>query len=461
MTLPPLPEEQLITDADALAAYRSDEATAGDLPLAVALVQSADDVSKVMRWASHERVPVIPRGAGSGLSGGVVPVGDALILSLEKLNSHLEIHAGSMTATADAGVITGDIRRAAEAQNLLYAPIPASVDFCTIGGNVATNAGGLCAVKYGVTREHVMSLQAVLPTGEIIHTGGEFLKNTTGYNLTQLICGSEGTLAVVTRVTLRLLPLPPERRTMLVPFDSLEQMSDAVLRVLEGPVIPPTMEFLPQEAVDCVLGRHPDYSYPFADKIASLLIEVDGSSEDEVMDDLTAIAEKVKACGAGEPVVAATEAQRESLWTIRKQCRDSIATSGEYVEADSVVPRHRLPQLLAAAHENAKSAGLRVISYGHAGDGNLHTYFLRGDLDDDAWEAASHAALNGFFAETKRLEGTLSGEHGIGLLKRDYMPVALAPHEIDLMRRIKTAFDPQRILNPHKVLPAPSGGLER
>ena len=449
----PLPPQRFWRDAERLAPYAADEAARGKLPSAVAFPVNAQEVASLMGYAAASGLAVVPRGAGSGLSGGAIPLSDTLIISLEKLDQHLHIDPSAMTAQADAGVITGAIRTAAAEHGLRYAPIPASVDFCTIGGNVATNAGGLCAVKYGVTRQHVLGLQVVLPTGEIIQTGGVLHKNSTGYDLTQLVCGSEGTLGIVTRVTLRLLVAPAAQRSMLVPFPAIEALTAGVLRVLEGTPLPQTMEFLPRSAVECVLARHPDYTFPFREAAACLLIEVDGDSVEDVMEQLTTIAEKLRAAGSEEGIVATTEAQREELWTIRKQCRDSIANSGEYVEADSVVPRARLPELAAAAQAAAELADLEVISYGHAGDGNLHTYFLRGELDDAQWEKRSQEALRSFFETTTALGGTISGEHGIGYTKREYLPLALAPEQIALMRRIKTAFDPEGILNPHKVFP--------
>jgi len=449
----PLPSDRVWTDPEKLAPYARDEASTGKLPLAVAFPVDASEVAAVMRWASAHRVPVIPRGAGSGLSGAAVPLADAVVLSLEKMNRILSIDPENMTATVEPGVITGDIRRAAAAAGLLYAPIPASLDFCTIGGNVATNAGGLCAVKYGVTREHVLGLEAVLPTGETIVTGGALAKNSTAYNLTQLLCGSEGTLAVIVKIILKLLPLPAETVTMLAPFDSVDALAKAVVTVVSGKVIPATMELLPRAAVRCVLAKHPEYSYPFPEKVASLLLELDGMDANLVAEQATAVAAILQAHGAGEPVVATTPARRAELWTLRKQVRDSIAHTAPYVEADAVVPRAKLPDLVRAADAAGVAAGLEQITYGHAGDGNLHTYFWRGTHDDVAWARASEIALTHLFTATVALGGTLSGEHGLGHLKRDYLPLALAPETIALMKRLKAAFDPAGILNPHKVFP--------
>lgn len=452
----PLPCERVWTDAERLAPFARDEAATGVAPLAVVFPESTAEVSAILKWANERRVPVVPRGAGSGLSGAAIPGPSAVVLSLTRLNTLLRVDAADLTVEVHPGVITGDLRRAAEAKGLLYAPIPASVDFCTIGGNVATNAGGLCAVKYGATREHVLGLEAVLATGEVIRTGGRFQKSSTGYNLTQLLCGSEGTLAVITSITLKLLPLPVARMTMLVPFDSADALAHGVVAILGSGIVPPTMEFLPRAAVRCVLEKHPDYAFPFPDRAASLLVEMDGPNADTVAGHLTRLAEILGECGAGEPAIAMTEARRDELWTLRKQVRDSIANSGDYVEADGVAPKRALPALYQAALDAGTEAGLDVISYGHAGDGNLHTYFRRGAMKDDAaWARAGEVALTRYFRDTVALGGTISGEHGIGSSKRAYLPLAMSREQIELLRRVKSAFDPNGILNPHKVLPDP------
>jgi glycolate oxidase len=451
--LPPFPADRLWTDAEKIAPYANDEAWKGSSPRAVAFPVSTQEVSSLLSWANASRVPVVPRGAGSGLSGAAAPPAGALVLSLERMNRLLEVDPRDLTATVEPGLITGELRRAAEAKGLLYAPIPASVDFCSIGGNVATNAGGLCAVKYGVTRAHVLGLEAVLATGEVITTGGRFTKSSTGYDLTQLLCGSEGTLAVITRITVRLLPLPRERMTMLVPFASVAAVAEGVVAVLGTGVIPPTMELLPKAAVDLVLAKHPEYPFPFKDAAASLLVEMDGDEAGAIAEKVAFLAETLARHGGGEAAIASSAKQRDELWTLRKQVRDSIATSGEYIEADSVVPRPALPALLEAAESAARAAGVPQISYGHAGDGNLHTYFRRGSSSDAAWAKAKPAVLESFFRATVALGGTLSGEHGIGAAKREYMPIALSPAQLSLMRRLKSAFDPNGILNPGKVLP--------
>lgn len=449
-----LPQIEIWDQPEHLHAFQRDESFAGALPLAVAFPRSTQEVAEVMRYAHQHKLPVVPRGAGTGLAGAAVPLDHVLILSLEKMNRILAIDWERQVAIVEPGVITGQIRDAAEAEGLFYPPIPASVDSCTIGGNISTNAGGLCAVKYGVTREYVLALEVVLADGSIIRTGAPLAKNSTGYNLTQLIVGSEGTLGVVTQITLKLLPQPRERITLLAGFSSLTTVSQAVLRILQAQVLPPTLELLPQGAVRCVLDRHPELSYPFPDMAASLLIELDGRESAHLEHDLEKLESVLTQVGAQELRVATTASQRNLLWQVRKLVRDSIASSGDFVEADSVVPRPSLPHLVAAAQEVAKIAGLEVICYGHAGDGNLHTYFRRNRLPEEVWKIKSARALKLFFEKTVELGGMISGEHGIGFLKRDFLPMVFSPTEIELMKQIKRAFDPHDLLNPGKIFPA-------
>jgi glycolate oxidase len=445
---------EIVSEADRLEGYCRDEAFKGGIaPIAVAYPRNTLEVVEIVRWARRENTPLIPRGAGTGLTGGAVPISKALTVSLEKMNRILEIHEGDGVAVVEPGVITGEIRKAAEAEGLFYPPIPASIDSCSIGGNIATNAGGLCAVKYGVTRDYVLGLEVVLPTGEVIETGGRFMKNSTGYNLTQLIVGSEGTLGIVTKIILKLIPLPKERATLLVPFDSLRAVALAITEIFRNRILPPTLELIPQAAVKCVLARHNDLRFPFPDHAATLLVELDSRNGSSLESQMTDLAEVLSPLQAGEPAMATGPAQRDEIWAVRKNVRDAVANFGDYEEADSVVPRHRVPDLVLAADEVAAANDLAVVCYGHAGDGNLHTYFRRGDHAQKDWEVRSQKVLREFFERTVALGGTLSGEHGIGLLKRDFLPMALSGAQIDLMRRLKRAFDPDNILNPGKILP--------
>ncbi|HLG20124.1 MAG TPA: FAD-linked oxidase C-terminal domain-containing protein [Bdellovibrionota bacterium] len=448
------PDLEIGSGPDRIAPYCRDEAhQTTDRPIAVAFPTMTSQVVTLLKLANRHHVPIVPQGARTGLSGAAVPSEGSFVVSLERMNRILEIDEENGVAVTEPGVITGDLRRAVEQRGLFYPPIPASVDICTIGGNIATNAGGLCAVKYGVTREYVLGLEVVLPSGDVIQTGGRFAKNSTGYNLTQLLVGSEGTLGIVTKIILRLVPLPRERVTLLVPYDSAAAVSKSIVAILSARIVPPTLELIPQGAVRCVLNRHSELSYPFPDHPASLLIELDSRDSASLQTELPELERVLRESGAGEPSVAATPAQREELWTVRKLVRDSIANSGDYVEADAVVPRRKVPALLEAADTVSKKHAIEVISYGHAGDGNLHTYFRRGDLPTERWRVVSQKVLTDFFTEAVRLGGTISGEHGIGLLKREYLPMAISPPQINVMKRIKTAFDPHGILNPGKILP--------
>lgn len=445
---------EIWTDPEKIEPYLHDEAARSkQKPIAVLFPRTAKDVAKILKFATKHRLAVIPRGAGSGLSGGALPTIQSLVLSLERMNHILEIDEASAVAVVEPGVITGEIRKAAEERQLFYPPVPASVDLCTIGGNIATNAGSLCAVKYGGMRDYILGLEVVLPTGEIIQTGGRNLKSSTGYNLTQLIIGSEGTLGVVTKIFLRLIPLPKERVTILAPFSHLDQLSQAVVTLLSEGIVPPTLELIPKEAIRYVLERHPELSYPYPDAKASLLLELDAQDAASLETQIETLQISLERSGSGDPLMATTSVQRDKLWEVRKQIRDSVANSGEYEEADSVVPRRNIPALLRAAEACGKRHNLEVISYGHAGDGNLHTYFLRGDTSQALWKKESKKALKAFFQETIKLGGTISGEHGIGLLKKSYLPIACSRTEIDLMRKIKKAFDPKNILNPDKLFP--------
>lgn len=479
------PQMLIQTSADVLRHYSSDESTSTNGYVhAVFFPTNTQEVSVVLKHAEKHRIPVIPRGAGSGLSGACVPIQSSFILSLEKMNRILEIDEQNHTALVEPGAITKDLRDAAEAKNLYYPPIPSSLDFCTLGGNVATNAGGLCAVKYGVTRKYILGLEVVVPGGEIINTGGKFVKHTTGYDLSQLIAGSEGTLAVITQILFSLLPLPSERATLLVPFDSVQIAAKCVQAFLSQGLVPPTLELMPKEAIDCVLKINKDMTFPFKNEAATLLIELDAFSKEALLSDTEKLYEILKAYCLAEPLLASSSMQREDFWSVRKSIREAIKRADIFVEADAVVPRHALPKLIEAAQVTATKFGVNVISYGHAGDGNLHTYFQKGTLSDAKWKAiigtcgtfstskasgisasviaGDHSSiknkltkdhlLSHFFQQVIDLGGTISGEHGIGFLKRDYLPLAISEKQLEIMRQIKKAFDPRGILNPGKVL---------
>ncbi len=422
-------------------------------PEVVVLARSADHVSRVMRLAQRERVPVTPRGAGMGLSGGAVPVQAGIVLSLEKMDRIVELDRENLMITVEPGVITGDIHRAVEAERLFYPPDPASLDSCTIGGNVAEGAGGPRAVKYGVTKDYVCGLEAVLPSGEIITCGGKLVKNVTGYNLIQLLIGSEGTLAVVTRIILRLLPLPKVRVDLLVPYDKFQDAAATVSDIIAHRVLPATIEFMERDsmlAVERLLERE----VPFSEAEAHLLIQLDGSSQAAVDEDLNLVGDLCLERGAQDVLVARDQRTRDRLWEARRLIIDALNNESpvNHME-DVVVPRAAIPALLTGIKETAARHAVRIISFGHAGDGNVHLNVLKDNMEDARWEVVTQSVTEEIYRLTLSLGGMITGEHGIGVTRRRYLPMALEEEQIRLMRQIKAIFDPHEMLNPGKIFP--------
>ncbi|HEX5132599.1 MAG TPA: FAD-linked oxidase C-terminal domain-containing protein [Candidatus Krumholzibacteria bacterium] len=441
------------TDADAIERASSDETE--DLVFAPEVVVTPDStvgVSQVMRIASAHRIPVTPRGAGTGLSGGALPVHGGIALSTMRLNRILEIDRANLMAVVEPGVITQVFQEAVEAEGLFYPPDPASRGSCFLGGNLAECSGGPRAVKYGVTRDWVTGIEAVLPNGDVIHHGGKLLKNVTGYNLTQLIIGSEGTLAVITRIYFRLLPLPKHRTMLLVPFDDLASCARAVPAIMHAGVVPSVLEFLEREAVQ-ITEEHLGRSFPRNDAAAHLLIELDGNDEGVIARDAERVAEIVLAAGASDVLAAESDSRMNDLWTMRRAVGAAVKSVSVYKEEDTVVPRSQLVPLLLGVKEIAGRHGIRTVCYGHAGDGNLHVNILKMDMPDDRWRLLLEPAIEEIFELTVRLGGMISGEHGIGWVQKRYMPIAMSGEELALMRAIKHAFDPHGILNPGKIFP--------
>jgi glycolate oxidase len=446
--------ENVLVDAEALERYSHDE-TVGlrAQPEVVVRATSAEQVSQVLRLAQRERVPVTPRGAGYGLSGGAVAVQGGIVLSTEKMNRILEIDHRNLMVTVEPGAITGDIHRAVEAEGLFYPPDPASLDSCSIGGNVAEGAGGPRAVKYGTTRDYVCGLEAVLPSGEVIVTGGKLVKNVTGYSLIGLLVGSEGTLAIVTRIILRLLPLPRVQVDLLVPFDDFQAAADTAADIIAHRILPTAMEFMEQDsllAVERLLQRE----VPYRDAAAHLLIQLDGNSPEAVDADMELVGDLCLEHGARDLLVARDRPTRERLWEARRKIIDSLNNESpvNHME-DVVVPRAEIHRLLKGMKEIARRHGVRIISFGHAGDGNVHVNVLKDDLPGERWEALVPPIREEIYRLALALGGTLTGEHGVGATRRQYLPMALDEAQIELMRRIRAAFDPNDILNPNKIFP--------
>lgn len=437
-------------DADRLEPYGRDESELGTYPPdAVVLAASAEDVQAVFAVAARHRVPVIPVGARSGKSGGILATQGGVAVSLERMDRILEISPEDLVARVEPGVITGRLQAAVEAHGLFYPPDPNSLDLCTIGGNVAENAGGPRALKYGVTREYVLGVTAVLPTGEVIRTGHRSIKGVAGYDLTALLVGSEGTLGVVTEVTLKLLPRPRHVATALVAFGSVADAARAVSRVLAQGVIPRCLELMDDVSLRAVARTAPG-RFP-AGAGALLLVETDGNDEEQVFAEIVRVAELVGAEAAGEVLVAQGEAQRREIWEVRKYLSANLkAVHPMKLSEDVAVPRSRIPEMVALAKAAGARRGLEVATYGHAGDGNLHCNVMFDRPDerprvDEAVAEILRAAVD--------LGGTITGEHGVGLAKRDFLAYEQRPEVIALQRRLKAAFDPLGILNPGKIFP--------
>jgi glycolate oxidase len=447
-------EGDVLVDREALETYGHDE-TVGlrAEPEVVLRVTSAAQVSQVFKLAQAQRIPVTPRGAGYGLSGGAVPVQGGIVLSTEKMNRILEIDPQNLMVTVEPGVITGDLHRAVEAEGLFYPPDPASLDSCTIGGNVAEGAGGPRAVKYGTTRDYVCGLEAVLPSGEIISSGGKLVKNATGYSLVQLLVGSEGTLAVVTKIILRLLPLPKVQVDLLVPFDDFQAAADTVSDIIGHRILPTALEFMEQDsilAVERLLGKE----VPYHDAAAHLLIQLDGNTPAAVDADMELVGDLCLDHGARDVLVAKDRPTRERLWEARRMIIEALNYESpvNHME-DVVVPRAAIHHLLRGIKAIGRDHGVRIVNFGHAGDGNVHINVLKDDLAGEAWAALVPVITEEIYRLALSLGGTITGEHGIGATRRRYLPMALDGVQIELMRHIRDLFDPNRILNPGKIFP--------
>jgi len=446
--------DAVLTDSEALDPYAHDE-TVGlwAAPEVVVRATSAQQISEIMQLAQRERVPVTPRGAGYGLSGGAVPVHGGIVLSIEKMNRILEIDHANLMVTVEPGVITGNLHRAVEAEGLFYPPDPASLDSCSIGGNIAENAGGPRAVKYGVTRDYVCGLEAVLPSGEVMRYGGKLVKNVVGYDLLQLLVGSEGTLGIVTQIILRLLPKPQVQIDLLVPFDDLKAAADTVSAIIARGIVPTTIEFMEQDSMLAV-ERLLDRELPYRDAAAQLLIQLDGNRREAVEADMQTVGDLCLEHGARDVLVAQDQRTRDRLWEARRLIIEALkhASPVNHME-DVVVPRAQIPALLRGIQEISARHAVRMVSFGHAGDGNVHVNVLQDDIPTERWERLVPVVEEETYRLTLSLGGQITGEHGIGATRRKYLPLALDEVQIELMRRIKDAFDPNHILNPGKIFP--------
>jgi len=415
---------------------------------------NTEEVSLLMKWCNAHHIPIVPRGAGTGLSGGALPIEKGVCLSMKRFNKIIEIDTRNLQATVEPGVINQVFQEAVQEKNLFYPPDPASKGSCSLGGNWAENAGGPKAVKYGVTNEYLLNMEVVLPDGSIIWTGANVLKNATGYNLTQLIAGSEGTLGVITKGVVKLRPLPKETKLILVPFNSAEDACAAVSAVFRAGVIPSAMEFMERDAIQFTLDVVDDAPNLLKEgEEAHLLIEVDGNDPDVLFRELEQIVSVVEEFGSGEIRFAESNAEKERLWHIRRKVGEAVKAHSVYKEEDTVVPRAELPKLLKGIKDIGKHYGFKSVCYGHAGDGNLHVNILRGHLSDKQWLQEIPLAISEIFMLCFSLGGTISGEHGIGLVQKEYMDIVFDEANLALQRNIKDLFDPNGILNPGKIFP--------
>lgn len=446
-------DDNLLVDDESRKRYASDETEDFVFPPdVVVLPATADAVAEVMRIASRERLPVTPRGGGTGLSGGALPIHGGIVMSIERMDSIIEIDRANLMAVVEPGVITQVLQEKVEKVGLYYPPDPSSRGSSRLAGNLAESAGGPHAVKYGVTKDYVMGIEAVLADGTHIHHGGKLLKNATGYNLTQLLIGSEGTLGIITKIYLRLIPLPKHRMMLSVPFPTLASAARTVPAIMNAGITPSVLEFMERDAIK-VCEEHTSTTVPHSDAAAQLLIELDGDDDQVIQRAAERVCEIALAEGAEDVLVAESSAKMEELWRMRRAAGEAVKSLSIYKEEDTVVPRYNLVPLLEGVKKIAARYGIRTICYGHAGDGNLHVNILKMDMSDDDWKRNLDPAIVEIFELTVSLGGMISGEHGIGYSQKSYMPIAFSPDELALMRRIKDAFDPDGILNPGKIFP--------
>ena len=440
----------VLTDKEELVCYSCDPSTFIAMPDAVVFPQNTREVSDVLKIANRERIPVVPRGAGSNLCGGVVPIRGGIVLLTDRMNRILEIDQRNLTATVQPGVVLAHLHAAVERLGLFYPPDPASLSVSTLGGNVAEGAGGPRAVKYGTTKDYVLGLEVALPTGEVIRTGGKTVKNVSGYDLTHLFVGSEGTLGFIAEITVRLIPLPEAKHTLLAVFDRLDDAAEAVADVIAARVVPATIDIMDQTTMRYVEAYKPT-GLPL-DAEAVLLIEVDGSEQE--VGRQSALVERVIRSHNGRKVqVARTAEASERLWTARRMAGGALAAAAPTViTEDATVPREKVPEMVRALHGLGRKYDVVVALMGHIGDGNLHPLILTDERKKDEWERVEKLVAE-MFQSALALGGTLSGEHGIGLVKRPWMRAQFGEAGVEIMRKIKRVFDPNNIMNPGVMIP--------
>ena len=448
-----LSEEFVLTDAESLEKHGHDETEhLLFLPQVVLRPRTTEEISRIMRICNEHLIPVTPRGAGTGLSGGALPHLGGVLISTDRMNVILEIDEQNLQVTTEPGVITEVLQNAVKEKGLFYPPDPSSRGSCFIGGNIAENSGGPKAVKYGVVRDYVLNLEVVLPTGEVMWTGCNVLKNSTGYNLTHLVIGSEGTLAIVTKIVLKLIPHPTFDLLMLVPFNSLEKAGAAVSAIFRAGFTPSAMELVELNALQIVSKFVDSSAVAVTEETeAHLIIEVDGNHLETLMAEMESISEVLTQFDCGEIYFAEDAQQKNELWKLRRRVAEAVKLSGYTIEEDTVVPRAELPALIRGVKELGKKHDFEVACYGHAGDGNLHIRIHKPGTVNSHGDAEMTSILRELFLIVKNLGGTISGEHGVGLIQKGYMDIIFNETQMRIMREIKKVFDPNNILNAGKI----------
>jgi glycolate oxidase len=447
-----LGDNYIFTDKQSIFDYSHDETEDLKFPPNIVLKPLlTEQVSSILDYCNKNNITVTPCGARTGLSGGSLPIMGGVALSLEFFNKIIEIDERNLQATVEPGVINQVFRDEVEKKNLFYPPDPASKGSSFLGGNIAVNSGGPKALKYGVTKDYVLNLEVVLPTGEIIWTGANVLKNSTGYDLTSLMIGSEGTLGIITKIVFRLIPLPQKDISILVPFNSAVKACEAVSAVFSAGITPSALEFIERDAIDWTL-KYTDIKMDIDSKVqAHLLIEVDGNNLDILFDECEKISNIMYEYESGEILLADSKDQKDRLWKMRRAVGEAVKSNSIYKEEDTVVPRAELPLLLSGVKEIGKNYGFKSVCYGHAGDGNLHINIIKGNMSDHHWDNKLSKGIREIFELTKKLGGTISGEHGIGYVQKQYLDIVFSEKEIALQKGLKNLFDPKNILNPGKI----------
>ncbi|MCB2296272.1 FAD-binding oxidoreductase [Clostridium tagluense] len=420
------------------------------MPEVLVEVLTTDEVSKIMKYAYESLIPVVARGSGTGLVGASVPIFGGIMINMSRMNKILEIDEENLTLTLEPGVLLMEISKYVEEFDLFYPPDPGEKS-ATIAGNISTNAGGMRAVKYGVTRDYIRGLEVVLPSGEILNVGGKVVKNSTGYSIKDLICGSEGTLGIVTKAILKLIPLPKKAVSLLVPFPNLDMAIGTVPKIVKSKSAPTAIEFMQREviiAAEEFLGK----KFPDNSSDAYLLLTFDGNSIEEIEKAYEKVANICLEEGALDVFITDTDERKEAVWSARGAFLEAVkATTTDMDECDVVVPRNKVAEFIKYTNELQKQFNIRIRSFGHAGDGNLHVYVLKDELSESEWENKITEVFEAMYKKSRELEGLVSGEHGIGFAKKEYMLEQLGPVYVNLMKNIKLAFDPKNILNPGKV----------